>query len=146
VTKDATKKPFRIFLVEDNAADVYLLEKALQDRGLHYELILFEDGERGVNALAASSSPVPDLILLDLNLPRRDGFEVLAVIRGNPSLVGVPVGILTSSDSESDRHRVRLLAVERFIHKPAVLEEFVQTVGRSVDDLLRQRTAARVPS
>jgi chemotaxis family two-component system response regulator Rcp1 len=138
----ANAKPIRIFLVEDNPADVYLLEKALHARGFNYELTRFEDGERGISALASGLSPAPDLILLDLNLPRRDGFEVLTVIRGNPALVKVPVGILTSSDAEKDRHRIRLMGVERFIHKPAMLEEFMQSVGQAIDDLLARPVAS----
>jgi two-component system, chemotaxis family, response regulator Rcp1 len=134
-------RPVRIVLVEDNVADVYLLEKALQAQGLSYELSRFEDGQRALSDLAALVAAPPDLILLDLNLPGRDGFEVLNKIRGNPILVSVPVGILTSSDTERDRHRIQLMGVERFIHKPTTLDEFVDTVGRAVSELLGCGTA-----
>ena len=102
---------FRIFLVEDNPGDVYLLEKALNARRIRYDLTRLEDGEQAMRTLATVRAP--DLILLDLNLPRRGGFDILKLIRGEPSLVGVPVGIFTSSDVASDRHRSSLLGAEQ---------------------------------
>lgn len=126
-----------IVLVEDNAGDVYLLEKALQARHIVYELTRYEDGEQGIRALSNERYPAPDLILLDLNLPRRQGFDVLRTVRTRPGLVGVPVGILTSSDAERDRHRVSLIGAERYIHKPLTLEEFVDEVGQAIEDMLR---------
>ena len=81
----AGKAAARIVLVEDNAGDVYLLEKSLQARHIVYELIRYEDGEQGIRALSSERGPTPDLILLDLNLPRREGFDVLrAFERGQP--------------------------------------------------------------
>jgi DNA-binding response OmpR family regulator len=105
-----------VVLVEDNAGDAFLLEKALQARHIAYELTRYEDGEQAVRALSSERYPAPDLILLDLNLPGREGFDVLRTVRMRPGLVGVPVGILTSSDAERDRHRVSLIAAERYIH------------------------------
>jgi len=126
-----------ILLVEDNAGDVYLLEKALQSRRLCYELNRYEDGEQAIRALEKDECGVPDLIVLDLNLPRREGFEVLQTVRGKPSLVGVPVAILTSSDAVKDRHRIAVAGGERYIHKPPELEDFLEQVGREIEDLLR---------
>lgn len=111
-----SKAAVRIVLVEDNAGDVYLLEKSLQARHIVYELIRYEDGEQGIRALSSERGPTPDLILLDLNLPRREGFDVLRAVRTRPALVGVPVGILTSSDAVRDRHRVSLIGAERYIY------------------------------
>lgn len=79
---------------------------------------------------------IPDLILLDLNLPRREGFDVLRMVRQRPSPVGVPVGILTSSEAAKDRHRVALIGAERYIHKPPFLEQFLDKVGNGIEDLL----------
>lgn len=124
----------RIVLVEDNAGDVYLLEKSLHHRNIVYELIRYEDGEQAVRGI--SENLAPDLILVDLNLPRRDGFDVLAAVRQTPRLVGVPVGVLTSSDAAKDRHRIALSGVERYIHKPPTLEEFIDEVGKAVEELL----------
>ena len=129
------KKPaVRIVLVEDNPGDVYLLEKSLQAREIIYELIRYEDGEQAMRAVAGELAP--DLILVDLNLPRREGFDVLKAVRQTPRLVGVPVGVFTSSDAVKDRHRTALIGVERYIHKPPTLEEFVNEVGRAIVELL----------
>jgi len=135
--QEKTPKTFRIFLVEDNAGDVYLLEKTLQNGGIGYELIRYDDGERAINALRADDFIVPDLIILDLNLPRREGFDVLQTIRSKPALVGVPRAILTSSEAVKDRHRIALTGGERYIHKPPMLEDFLEQVGKAIQDLLR---------
>lgn len=126
----------RIWLVEDNPGDVYLIEKALQAIPLRYEIVRHEDGEQAIRALAQPDWMVPDLVLLDLNLPRLEGFDVLHAIRSRPALVGVPVGILTTSDSARDRNRVALLGAERYIRKPATFEAFVTEVGVAVTELL----------
>ena len=83
-------KPTRILLVEDNSGDVYLLEKALKSRQLSYKLIHYIDGEQAIRALQEEDCVLPDLIILDLNLPRREGFDVLQTIRSKPAMVGVP--------------------------------------------------------
>lgn len=129
-------KANRILLVEDNPGDVYLLEKAMQRLGMNYELIHYADGEQALREIARDDGPVPDLILLDLNLPRREGFDVLRFVRSRPRLSGIPVGIFTSSNDAVDRHRVALIGVERYIHKPPALEEFLDQVGRAITGLL----------
>jgi CheY-like chemotaxis protein len=133
-------RPIRILLIEDNAGDVYLLEKTLQNRRLPYELIRYIDGEQAIRALQEADSDIPDLILVDLNLPRREGFDVLQTIRSKPGMVGVPVGVLTSSDAAKDRHRVALTGRgERYIHKPPVLEEFLDQVGQAIEEMLAKK-------
>ena len=135
------KRPqaIRILLVEDNPGDVYLLEKTLVSRNLNYELIHFNDGEQAIRALQSDESTIPDLIILDLNLPRRGGFDVLQTIRGKPAMVGVPVAILTSSVVEKDRHRIAVSGGERYIHKPPELEGFLEQVGFAIEELLKVR-------
>ncbi len=125
-----------IVLVDDNPADVLLLEKALRHHHIAYELTCYEDGERAITAMSQQNFAVPDLIILDLNLPKQEGFAVLRVIRSRPALVNVPVAILTSSNAVRDRHRVELQKIERYIHKPPGLEEFLEQVGQAVKDLL----------
>lgn len=132
-------KPIRILLVEDNPGDIYLLEKTLQHRHLKYELIRYSDGEQAIRGIQGEQSVLADLILLDLSLPRREGFDVLRAIRSTPRFVGVPVGILTSSDDPKDRHRVELIGAERYIHKPLMLEEFLEQVGQAVEELLANK-------
>jgi len=117
---------------------VYLLEKALKRLNLTYELTHFEDGELAMRLLAEPERPTPDLILVDLNLPKRDGFEVLRSVRSRPALVGVPVGIFTSSEAAADRSRASLLGAERYIHKPAELEQFIKEVGDAIEGMLHR--------
>lgn len=126
----------RIVLVEDNPADVLLLEKALRHHHIVHELSCYEDGEQAIAAMSKQDFAIPDLIILDLNLPKQEGFAVLRVIRSRPALVSVPVAILTSSNAVRDRHRVELQKIERYIHKPPGLEEFLEQVGQAVKDLL----------
>ncbi|SPF52259.1 Response regulator receiver protein [Candidatus Sulfopaludibacter sp. SbA4] len=128
-----------IVVVEDNSGDVYLLERAIESRNIAYELIRYQDGEQAIRALSADPAAVPDLFLVDLNLPRREGFDVLRAVRGIPRFVGVPVGVLTSSEAEKDRHRTALIGAERYIHKPPTLEEFIDQVGTAVENLLALR-------
>lgn len=135
----ANPRPVRILLIEDNAGDVYLLEKALKSRQLSYELTNYADGELAIRALQKEDCAIPDLIILDLNLPRRGGFDVLQTIRSKPSMVGVPVGILTSSDAVKDRHRIAVTGGERYIHKPPELDDFLEQVGQAIEELLARR-------
>jgi chemotaxis family two-component system response regulator Rcp1 len=135
--------PASIVIVEDNPGDVYLLELALRSRGIAYELIRYVDGEEAIRAVSADTFAVPDLILVDLNLPRREGFDVLRAIRRIPRLVGIPTGVFTSSDTAKDRHRSVLVGAERYIQKPPTLDEFIEQVGSAVEDLLK--TGRRAP-
>jgi|ERR1041385_1123950 CheY-like chemotaxis protein len=138
-TKTNGPKISHILLVEDNPGDVYLLEKSLKSRQLNYELIRYADGEQAILALQKQDCIVPDLIILDLNLPRREGFDVLQTIRSKPAMVGVPIAILTSSDAPKDRHRISVTGHERYIHKPPMLEDFLEQVGQAVEELLAKR-------
>jgi DNA-binding response OmpR family regulator len=129
-------KTIRVMVVEDNPGDVYLLEKALKSRDLRYELCRYDDGDQAIRALENDECATPDLVILDLNLPRREGFDVLQTVRSKPSMVGVPVGILTSSDAEKDRHRIAVAGGERYIHKPPMLEDFIDQVGHAIEEML----------
>jgi CheY-like chemotaxis protein len=131
------RAPVRIVLVEDNPGDVYLFEKAMAARGIEFVLILYLDGRHAMRAILEPNFPLPDVILVDLNLPQRDGFDVLSTIRKQPRLEGVPVAVLTSSNSTKDRHWVSLHNVDKYINKPATLEEFIDQVGSAVEELLK---------
>jgi CheY-like chemotaxis protein len=133
----------RVLVVEDNPADIFLLEKALKSRDIVYELDTFHDGEAAIKSLAEKNRILPDLILIDLNLPRRDGFAVLTVIRAHPSLSGVPLAILTSSEDAKDKHRIALIGAERYIHKPPILEEFIEQVGNAIVAILQGRPSTK---
>lgn len=139
INKDKQRAPVRIVLIEDNPGDVYLFEKTMGARGIEYVLILYLDGRHAMRAIMEPSFGVPDLILVDLNLPQRDGFDVLSTIRKEPRLTGVPVGVLTSSESTKDRRWAALHTVDKYVIKPATLEEFIDQVGSAVEELLALR-------
>ena len=128
-----------IVLVEDNPGDAYLLQRALRERGIDYELLHFEDGDAALRAISGEGELKPDVILVDLNLPGREGFDVLLRLRQIPRLVGIPVGVFTSSDAPKDKHRIALLGVERYIHKPPTLDGFLTEVATAVAELLALR-------
>lgn len=135
----------KIVLIEDNPADVYLVEMALKESGILYEMTRFNNGEEAVESLCAPEGPatkrlLPDAILLDLNTPKSDGFEVLEKLRQAPHLAGVPIAIVTSSQASSDKHRAALIGHTRYIEKPSHLEEFLTTVGQAVKDMLSRNS------
>jgi two-component system, chemotaxis family, response regulator Rcp1 len=126
-----------IVLIEDNPSDVYLMTLALEESGLKFELTNFQSGADALLSLcpgagALSVSAVPDLILLDLNTPRSDGFEVLTRIRGDVRLAFVPVAIVTSSSSPADQRRAESLGATTYIKKPTQLTAFIDDVGNAV--------------
>jgi CheY-like chemotaxis protein len=129
-------KTAHITLVEDSPADVLLVRKALQERGIAFELTCFENGEEALKSLSQQERNEPDIILLDLNLPMTEGVEVLRRIRTMPELVNVPVAILTSSASPTDIDRTKSLGVTRYISKPMALDDFLREVGRQVEEML----------
>ncbi len=130
----------RIVLVEDNPADVFLVKETLREQGLQYELTHYPDGDVALKGLAhtADTAALPDLVLLDLNLPRRGGLEVLGTLRRDPRLSAVPVAILTSSDSPQDRRAAQEAGATRYILKRSNLDEFLRTVGQAIEEALRK--------
>jgi chemotaxis family two-component system response regulator Rcp1 len=133
----STAPAIQVLLVEDNPGDVRLTREAFRDAKVHLDMHVAADGVEAMEFLlrqgAYSQSPRPDLILLDLNLPRKDGREVLAEIKGDPSLMSIPVVILTTSAADADIERSYLLHANCYISKPVDLEGFL-TVIRSIDD------------
>ena len=128
----------RILLAEDNPADVYLLREALSlQRGETVELTVVSDGEEAMNYIQTQGH-CPDLIVLDLNLPKSDGSDVLRCIRENPELGSVPVVILTSSDSPRDRLAIEKLGASCYITKPSDLDAFL-ALGRTLMEFCNGR-------
>jgi CheY-like chemotaxis protein len=128
----------RIVVIEDNPADVQLIEMALRENAIPYAMTRFETGEDALDALCspgASTIPI-DAILLDLNTPKSDGFNVLGRLRGTPHLADVPIAILSSSQARSDKQRTALLGAVRYIEKPSQLEPFLKTVSDAVKAML----------
>jgi CheY-like chemotaxis protein len=140
-------KPIEILLVEDNAADVRLTEEALREGKVRNNLHVARDGMEALEFLKRQGKHAkatrPDLILLDLNLPRRDGREVLAEIKNDPELKMIPVVVLTTSSAEADILKSYKLHANCYITKPVDLEQFVSVV-KSIDDFWL--TVVRLPS
>jgi chemotaxis family two-component system response regulator Rcp1 len=127
------RTPIDILLVEDNLADVRLTIEALKDAKVTNALRVARDGVEAMELLRSniSKKDLPDLILLDLNLPKKDGREVLKEIKEDSALRQIPVVILTTSQAEQDIVRGYLLGANAFIVKPVDLEKFF-TVVKSI--------------
>lgn len=127
---------FRILLVEDNDADVYLFRKALAAADLKFELTVAQDGAEALAFVRREGTrSVPDLVVLDLNLPKDGGIHVLKAIRESQSFYNVPVAVVSSSASPHDRAETSKLGVDRYISKPSDLEEFLK-IGQIFKELL----------
>ena len=128
--------PIQILLVEDSPGDVRLTQEVLRDARIANDLHVVGDGEEAMAFLRQEGEyagrPRPDLVLLDLNLPRKDGREVLSEINGDPDLKSVPVIVLTTSEAEQDILRSYRLAANAYITKPIDLNEFIAVV-RSIE-------------
>jgi two-component system, chemotaxis family, response regulator Rcp1 len=129
--------PMEVLLVEDSPGDVRLTREALRDAKVHINLHVAADGTQAMAFLkregAHASAPRPDLILLDLNLPKKDGREVLGEIKQSPTLKSIPVVILTTSASDADILRSYLLHANCYITKPVDLKGFLSVV-KSIDN------------
>jgi two-component system, chemotaxis family, response regulator Rcp1 len=127
----------RILLAEDNDGDVFLVRRALQKRGLLNELFVTHNGEEALAWLGEHTDTTvhPNLILLDLNLPRVDGAQVLSHIRKSDSFSRIPVIVLTSSDSPKDRQMALELGANVYFRKPTDLASFMD-LGRIIEETL----------
>ena len=134
----------QIVLVEDNPGDVHLIRMALRQANVACDLRVLKDGAEGMALTRPDShrDPVPDLIVLDLNLPKHDGLEVLAALHADPVLAAVPVVVFTSSTSPGERARVMELGAARFLAKPPDLDDFL-AVGGVLKAVLQERASRR---
>jgi CheY-like chemotaxis protein len=131
-------RPVEILLVEDNPGDVRLTREALREGKVHNNLYIAKDGVEALAFLRREGAEFadavrPDLILLDLNLPRKDGREVLEEIKADPSLRHIPVVVLTSSEAEQDIVRAYDLHANCYVSKPVDLDQFI-TVVQSIEN------------
>ena len=134
-----TQEKLMILLAEDNPGDVFLIRRALDGQKFLYELLLAKDGEEAIGYVrqAAAGTRKIDLLLLDLNLPKHDGAEVLTRLRSYSRLANLPVILLTSSDSPQDRERCLALGANRYFQKPSNLAAFMQ-IGEIAKQLVEQ--------
>lgn len=127
-----TVQLMQILLVEDNAADVRLTQEALKDAKVLNDLHVARDGVEAMDFLhrreGYEGAPRPDLVILDLNLPRKDGKEVLAEVKGDPSLRTIPVAVLTTSEAEVDVLESYDLGANCFLTKPVDLDQFLKVI------------------
>jgi len=137
-------RPVEILLVEDNPGDERLTREALKEGKVYSNLHWVKDGVEAMEFLRRQgkhrSVPRPDIILLDLNLPKKDGREVLSEMKGDASLRTIPVVILTTSQAEEDVVRSYDLHANCYVTKPVDLEKFI-TVIQSIDRAIRVLTA-----
>ena len=130
----------RILLIEDNPGDVRLIKEALRMHAVDYQLTQIEkadDAIRMVSSYASNDPGLPDLIVLDYNLPRGDAADVLTAVAKNPALSRIPKAVVTSSLAPKDREQAMRLGADCFINKPADLDGFLTEVGASIAALLR---------
>jgi CheY-like chemotaxis protein len=126
-----------VLLVEDDPGDVLITKEAFEHHQIRNNLHVVRDGEQAINFLrktgAYAGVPTPGLVLLDLNLPRRNGFEVLAELKSDTQLLTIPVVVLTTSQRPEDIQRSYSLHANAYITKPANFAEFVGVIGQ-IDD------------
>ncbi len=129
---DGQTRPVHVLLVEDNPGDVRLMREALRNGDAAKKLDAVEDGEEALAYIRRqhpySAAPKPDLIFLDLNLPKKDGREVLLEIKQDESLRRIPVVVLTTSEAERDIHRVYDLHANCYVKKPTDLDEYMEVI------------------
>ena len=142
-----SSRPIEVLLVEDDPGDVLMTQEAFADYKIANRLTVVTNGEDAIAYMRKrgrfADVPTPDLVLLDLNLPRRNGREVLREIKEDPELRRVPVVVLTTSEAEEDVLASYLLHANAYVRKPVDFEQFVAAV-RAIDDFFI--TVVRLPS
>ena len=130
-------RPVNILLIEDNPGDVRLAQEAFKEGNINVNLDVVMDGMEAINFLRKvgtyENSLTPDLVLLDLNLPKKDGREVLSDIKADPALRSIPVVILTTSNSEQDILNSYNLHVNCYINKPVDFDRFFDIIQKIED-------------
>jgi len=141
------EREIQVLLVEDDPGDVLMTREAFEDYKVHNQLHVVNDGEQAMAFLRQEGEyadlPRPDLVLLDLNLPRMDGRQVLDAIKSDPELSSIPVVVLTTSEAEDDVLRSYSLHANAYVTKPVDFERFIEVV-RQIDDFFV--TVVRLPS
>ena len=134
----------RILLVEDNIGDIMLVQQALEEHRIPHELRIFADGAQALDYVVRMGQPdqppCPDLILLDLNLPKVTGPEILKAFRQHPECATVPIIVVTSSDAPKDRLRIAEFGIARYFKKPFEFDAFLQ-LGAVVREVVGEAAA-----
>ncbi|WP_045858947.1 response regulator [Teredinibacter purpureus] len=125
-------KPAKILLIEDNPGDIELVRTGFEDAHIANQLDVIEDGQIALDYIEEGRN-LPDIILLDINLPKIDGFEILAAIRNNPASHRIPVIMLTSSDAGEDVARSYQHSANSYVTKPIDFDKFLLAV-KSIEE------------
>ncbi|NJP44056.1 response regulator [Streptomyces sp. PRB2-1] len=136
------QRAYHVLLVEDDAADALLIEEALTDRGIARAIGRADDGVEALEYLRDASNPRPDLIVLDLNMPRMNGRELLGVLKQDAELRSIPVVVLTTSSTPDDVSAAYQRHANAYVTKPVNLDDFLESV-RSIDQFFLE--TATVP-
>ena len=127
---DGESEEILLLLVEDSPADVYLVEEAMRSEGLPFSIDVAEDGESAIRKIDAMDARaeirIPTVMLLDMNVPRRTGLEVLARLRQSERCKDIPVVMISSSDLPTERQRALQLGAADYFRKPSSLDEFME--------------------
>ncbi len=136
--ESTVKPPLKVLVVEDNLPDVLLIEETARELGYQLHLTHYLDGEEAVSKLTSGDAAQLqyDLIILDINMPRISGLEVLASLRGSSHLATIPVLVLTSSLSPTEQREALRLGASGFVKKPSDLYEFLSQVGGKMKELV----------
>lgn len=129
---------FHIVVLEDNPADLYMIKRSIEDAGIMCQFTVFEDGAEALAFVRAPASPVPDLMILDCNVPRVEGMAVLNSIRGNTRWFKVSVFMFTASSDPGAIARAEKLGADRCLIKPSGLDGF-GALGRMVREWLERK-------
>jgi DNA-binding response OmpR family regulator len=135
---DPKLKPYSVLLIEDNIADVGLVREALTEHNVEADLLVISDGDyaiRFIDGLDAEASDCPDLVILDLNLPKRPGRDVLESMRKNRKCQDATVVVLSSSDAAEDKADALKLGAHHYVRKPSRLSQFLE-LGATFKQLL----------
>lgn len=131
---DTVGRPMEILLVEDDLLQARLAIEAIRRGDIQHRMTLVRDGGEALEFLyrrgVFARAPVPDVILLDLRLPKVDGLDVLEAVKGDTDLSLIPVVVMTASEEEEDRLRCQMLNVEAYMTKPVRLSEFLSMIRR----------------
>ena len=146
MTQFEGERQIEVLLVEDDPGDVMMTREAFQDYKLHNQLHVVSDGAEAMEFLRQEGEyagrPRPDLVLLDLNLPRMDGRQVLEAIKSDSELASIPVVVLTTSENEDDVLRSYSLHANAYVTKPVDFARFIEVI-RQIDDFFV--TVVRLP-
>jgi len=126
----------QVLVVDDNTPDVILIGESLSEKGLNHAITHCSDGKQAIEVLRDAAPGQWQVIVLDLNMPKIDGLQVLQTLRQTPGFERLPVLVLTSSLAPEEQAEALRLGADRFLRKPADLDQFLITVGDAVSELV----------